>query len=190
MSRPLRYSEVLISFSMDNQWTSFSKLGKLPLVLDLVVAGSQQTRILIDGGSGLNLVFTSTLKKMGLDISKMLTPSRAPFYGIVPGNAATPLGSVVLPVTFGTKDNYGTEYMKFEVADSGSSYHAILGRPALAKFMAVPHYVYLLLKMPGKIGVLTLCGDLKKSYDCDHEAIEYATTSHVPEPSAELLAAA
>jgi hypothetical protein len=52
---------------------------------------------------------------------------------------------VVLPVTFGTKDNYGTEYMKFEVADSGSSYHAILGRPALAKFMAVPHYVYLLL---------------------------------------------
>jgi hypothetical protein len=35
---------------------------------------------------------------MGLDISKMLTPSRAPFYGIVSGNTATPLVSVVLPV--------------------------------------------------------------------------------------------
>jgi hypothetical protein len=57
-----------------------------------------------------------------------------------PGNAATPLGSVVLQVTFGTKDNYRTKYIKFEVADFDSSFHAILGRPALAKFMAVPHY--------------------------------------------------
>jgi hypothetical protein len=86
---------------------------------------------------------------MGRDISKMLTTSKAPFYGIVSGNAATPLGSVVLPVTFGTRDNYRTEYIKFEVADFDSSYHAILGRPALAKFMAMPHYDYLLLKMPG-----------------------------------------
>jgi hypothetical protein len=50
-----------------------------------------------------------------------------------------PLGSVVLPVTFGeTKENYRTEYIKFEVADLETSYHAILGRPAIAKFMAVP----------------------------------------------------
>jgi hypothetical protein len=62
------------------------------------------------------------------------------------------------------------------VADFDSSYHAILGRPALAKFMAVPHYVYLLLKMLGKTGVLTLRGDLKKSYNCDQEAIEYTMT--------------
>jgi hypothetical protein len=93
---------------------------------------------------------------MGLDISKMLIPSKASFYGIVPGNVATTLGSVVLQVTFGTKDNYHTEYIKFEVADFDSSYHDILGRLALAKFMAVPHYVYLLLKIPGKTVVLTL----------------------------------
>jgi hypothetical protein len=74
---------------------------------------------------------------------------------------------MVLPVTFGTKDKYHTEYMKFEVADFDSSYHAILDRPALAKFIAVPHYIYLLPKMPGKTGILTLCDDLKKSYDCD-----------------------
>jgi hypothetical protein len=55
--------------------------------------------------------------------------------------------------------------------------------------MAVPNYLYLLLKMPGKTGVLTLHGDLKKSYDCDQEAIEYATTSRVPEPFAEVLVA-
>ncbi|XP_025801484.1 uncharacterized protein LOC112880977 [Panicum hallii] len=127
---------------------------------------------------------------MGLNISKMLTFSRAPFYGIVQGNTATPLGSVVLPVTFGTKDNYRTEYINFEVADFESSYHAILDRPALAKFMAVPHYIYLLLKMLGKASILTFHGVLKKSYNCDQEAIEYTATSSVPEPSAEVCTAA
>jgi hypothetical protein len=55
------------------------------------------------------------------------------FYDIVPGNAAIPLGLVVLLVTFGeTGENYETEYIKFEVADFETSYHAILGRPAIA----------------------------------------------------------
>ncbi|XP_025819269.1 uncharacterized protein LOC112895527 [Panicum hallii] len=82
------------------------------------------------------------------------------------------------------------ECIKFEVANFESSYHAILSRPALAKFMAVPHYVYLLLKMSGKIGVLTFRGDIKKLYDCDKEAIEYASITRVPEPSAEVFVAA
>jgi hypothetical protein len=90
---------------------------------------------------------------------------------------------------FGGTTNYLTEHIKFEVADFESSYHTILGRPALAKFMAVPHYVHLLLKMPGKTGVLTFHGDLKKSYDCDQEAIEYAATSRVLEPSAKVFVA-
>jgi hypothetical protein len=90
---------------------------------------------------------------------------------------------VVLPVTFGMKVNYRMEYIKFEVADFESSYHAILGKPVLAKFMAVPHYVYLLLKMPGKAGVLTFHGNLKKSDDYGQEVIEYATKSRMPEPS-------
>jgi hypothetical protein len=113
-----------------------------PLVLDPVVAEVKLTRVLIDGGSGLNLIFASTLKKMGLDFTNKLTPSKAPFYGIVPSNAAHPLGTVVLPVTFGTRENYSTEFIKIEVANFESSYHAILGRSALAKFMAVLHYVY------------------------------------------------
>jgi hypothetical protein len=188
--RPLRWSEVPISFSRDDQWTSFSQPGKFPLVLDPVVAEVRLTKVLIDGGSGLNLIFASTLRKMGLDFTDMLVPSKSPFYGIVPGNAAHPLGTVVLPVTFSTRENYRTEFIKFEVTNFESSYHAILGRPALAKFMAVPHYVYLLLKMPGQSGVLTLRGDLKKSYDCNQEAIQYASTTRVPDASGQVLAAA
>jgi hypothetical protein len=114
-----------------------------------VVTGSRLNKVLIDSGSGLNVLFTKTLKKMKLDITHMLTKSTSPFYGIVPGNAAIPQGSVVLPVTFGeTRENYRIEYIKFKVADFEMSYHAILGRPAIAKFMAVPHCTYLVLKMP------------------------------------------
>jgi hypothetical protein len=188
--RPLHWSVVPISFSRDNRWTSFSEPGKFPLVLDPVVAEVRVTKVLIDGGSGLNLIFASTLRKMGLDFTDMLVPSKSPFYDIVPGNVAHPLGMVVLPVTFGTRENYSTEFIKFEVANYESCYHAILGRPALAKFMAVLYYVYLLLKMPGLSGVLTLRGDLKKSYDCNQEAIQYASTTRVPHASGEVLAAA
>jgi hypothetical protein len=148
------------------------------------------TRVLIDGGSGLNLIFASTLRKMGLDLTDMFIPSKSPFYSIVPGNAAHPLGTVVLPVTFGTRENYRIEFIKFEVANFESSYHAILGRPALAKFMVVPHSVYLLLKMPGRSRVVTLQGDLKKSYDCNQEAIQYASTTRALDTSGEVLAAA
>jgi hypothetical protein len=88
------------------------------------------------------------------------------------------------------KDNYRLEHIMFEVANFESSYNAILGRLALAKFMAVPHYVYLLLKMPGKIGVLMFRGNLKKSYDYDQEVIEYAATSCMLEPSVEVFTVA
>ena len=77
--------------------------------------------------------------KMGLNYMSLLTPSKAPFYGIVPGNSSTPIGSVTLLVTFGIEQNIRTEYIMFKVADFASFYHAILGRLALAKFMAVPH---------------------------------------------------
>jgi hypothetical protein len=106
--RPLRWSEVPISFSRDDQWTSFPEPGKFPLVLDPVVAEVRLTKVLIDGGIGLNLIFASTFRKMGLDFTDMLVPSKSPFYGIVPGNAAYPLGTVVLSVTFGTRENYRT----------------------------------------------------------------------------------
>ena len=60
------------------------------------------------------------------------------------------------------------------MADFESSYHAIFGWTALAKFKAIPHYLYLLLKMSSPNGVLSFRGDLKRSYDYDTEAIQIA----------------
>jgi hypothetical protein len=105
-----------------------------------------------------------------------MTVCDRPFFGIVLGKAAYPLGLVSLPVTFGMEDSCNTEYLNFEVTDF-KSYHAILGCPMLARFMAIPHYTYLVLKMPGLNGILTVYGGLIVSFQCDSEALHIVTTN-------------
>jgi hypothetical protein len=55
--------------------------------------------------------------------------------------------------------------------------------------MAVPHYTYLVLKMPSPVCVLSLQGDLKISHDCDTKAVEIAFTNQVPNAMMEIYAA-
>jgi hypothetical protein len=52
--------------------------------------------------------------------------------------------------------------------------------------MAVPHYTYLVLKMPSLAGVLSLQGDLKISFNCNTEAVELAATNQVPNAMMEI----
>lgn len=103
-----------------------------------------------------------------------MRPCSEPFHGIVPGTTSIPVGQITLPVTFGTKENFQTEHIRFEVVDFDTAYNAFLGRPALAKFMAVPHYTYLVLKMLGPQGVISVKGDVKQAYKCDQESGQQA----------------
>jgi hypothetical protein len=52
--------------------------------------------------------------------------------------------------------NFYTETLTFEVVGFSGTYHAILGRPAYAKFMAVLNYTYLKLKIPSPKGIITV----------------------------------
>jgi hypothetical protein len=72
-------------------------------------------------------------------------------------------------VQFGTADHFCTDYVNFVVADFEGTYHAILGRPVITKFMAIPHYRYLVLKMPTKKGVLTLRGNVFVAYTYEED---------------------
>jgi len=105
-------------------------------VVSPVVSQVSLAKVLIDGGTALDIIFASTLESMGYDMTS-LVPSDQAFYGVIPGAGLTPAGRVTLPVTFGTRDNYCTEYVNFEVAEFETSYHTILGRPSLAKFMTM-----------------------------------------------------
>ena len=88
------------------------------------------------------------------------------FHGVIPGKKAESLGQIALDVVFGDSKHFRKEKLTFEVVDFQSAYHAILGRPAYARFMARPCYVYLKLKMPGPKGVITVTGDRKKAEEC------------------------
>ena len=61
------------------------------------------------------------------------------------------------------------ETLTFEVVRFHGTYHAILGRPCYAKFMDVPNYTYLKLKMPGPRGVITVCTSFQCTYECEVE---------------------
>ena len=67
------------------------------------------------------------------------------------------------------------EVLTFEVVDFLGSYHAILGRPCYVRFMAIPNYTYLKLKMPGPNGVITVSSAFSHAFTCDHEHYELAT---------------
>jgi hypothetical protein len=113
----------------------------------------------LDGRSGLNLLYTETYDTMGLSRSA-IRPSGALFHRVIPRLQAVPLGQVNLPIMFGGQANFFMEMLTFEIADFPSAYHAIQGRPCYAKFMAIPSYTYLKLKMPSPRRVITIEGDL------------------------------
>jgi hypothetical protein len=129
----------------------------------------------MDAGSGISLIYAKTLKAMSISLES-LKLTDCSFHGIVPGSANYPLGKIELNVCFGDSGNYRREKLEFEVMDWPSQYHAILGRPAFAKFMAVPHYAYLTLKILGPKGIIMVQGSFKVSNTCDKEFNRMAQT--------------
>ncbi|KAK1619826.1 hypothetical protein QYE76_025343 [Lolium multiflorum] len=114
-------------------------------LIEAQIGGFKMSKVFMDGGSGLNLIFVDTIKSMGITM-RMLEETDTCFHGILPTSPAYSLGKVYLNVVFGEPDNFRKEKIEFEVVNWESQYHAILGRPAYAKFIAVPHYAYLKLK--------------------------------------------
>ena len=58
-----------------------------------------------------------------------------------------------------------------------SPYHAILGRPAYASFMARPCYVYLKINMPGPFGPITVDGRQYMATECDEQHIKFINSA-------------
>jgi hypothetical protein len=139
-------------------------------------------KVLVDGGSSINVTFPRTLLGLGVAL-KELHESDTPFFGIVPTEGEYPLGHIYMHVTFGTPEHYRTEFLRFEVASFDCGYNAIIGRPGLAKFMAIPHYSYMILKIPGPQGIITMRADFQGTAKCFRVAIQAALTTKPPTTS-------
>src|SRR6187399_651556 len=161
----LKWSKTLITFDQSDHPAHIATPRRQALVVDPVIEGTRLTRVLMDRGSGLNILYAATLRDMGIPMSK-LRESNTRFHGVIPRKKADSLGQITLDVVFGESKNYRKEKLTIEVVDFNSAYHTILGRPAYARFMARPCYVYLKLKMPGPNGVITVTGNHQKAEEC------------------------
>ncbi|XP_051219672.1 uncharacterized protein [Lolium perenne] len=142
------WSNQSISFSKADHLKAVPRPGHAALVLEAQIGGYNMSKVFMDGGSSLNLLFASTMNAM----------------------------------VFGTSSNFRKEKLEFEVVDWESQYHAILGRPAFAKFMAVHHYAYLKLKMPGNNGTtITVHGSFSRPDNCDRDFQKIASKFGVKE---------
>jgi hypothetical protein len=169
----LDWSDKPITFDQADHPNHVPSPGKYPLVVDPVIGDVRLTKVLMDGGSSLNIIYAETLGVLRVDLSSVRAGA-APFHGIIPGKRVQPLGQLDLPVCFGTPSSFRRETLTFEVVGFRGTYHAVLGRPCYAKFMAVPNYTYLKLKMPGPNGVITVGPTYKHTFECDVECVEYA----------------
>ena len=132
----LNWSDTSIIFDKRDHPRQVPRPGHSALVLDAQIGGFDMSKVFMDGGSGINLIFASTLRAMNLSTTN-LAASEISFHGIVPGEQNYPMGKIGLDVVFGTEKNFRRERIEFEVVDWPSQYHAILGRPAFGRFMAV-----------------------------------------------------
>src|SRR5438128_1902498 len=93
-----KWSEAPITFDRSDHPDNIPHPGRYPLVLDPIVRTVKLNRVLIDGGSGLNILFTKTLDDIKIPRSE-LNRSSSPFHGQLPGTLVIPLRQITLPVT-------------------------------------------------------------------------------------------
>jgi hypothetical protein len=149
----MKWSTSKIGFDEEDHPTSTKGVGTIPLLCTPTINNIAVNRTLIDGGAGLNIISVEVFEKMQVPYHRLM-PTR-PFFGVTKGST-TPIGQVRLPVTFGTRDNYRTESLDFDVTYIVLPYNAILGYPALARFMAETHHGFNVLKIPGANGMITM----------------------------------
>jgi len=100
----LKWSESAITFDRQDHPELIPNPRSYPLIVDPIIAETRLTKVLMDGGRGLNILYAETLALMGISMSRMRNDT-SPFHGVVPGHRAHPLGQIDLPVCFGTPTN-------------------------------------------------------------------------------------
>jgi hypothetical protein len=146
-----KWSHVQITFTeADIKLTSF--LHTDAMVITAHIDKWNVTRVLVDNGSQAEILFLPTFEQMGFN-TKQLKEASKPKIELV--------GSISLPVSFGTLANAHNEYITFDMVDMSYPYNAIFRRCLLNTFEAALHSLYLCLKIPTTQGVISVHGSQK-----------------------------
>ena len=96
----LCWSESLITYDQRDHPSHIARPGRYPLIVDPIVLKKHLTKVLMDGGSGLNILYVDTLDAMCIPRIELRAAS-SPFHGVTPGAQAYPVGQIDLLVMFG-----------------------------------------------------------------------------------------
>jgi len=94
----LKWSEVPIQFDIRDHLVNLYDGPLLPLIIKPYISNYKVGQTLVDSGSGLNLLFATAYDSLGLP-RKTLRLVKEPFYEIMPGMSAYPIGRIDLQVT-------------------------------------------------------------------------------------------
>ncbi|XP_034202236.1 uncharacterized protein LOC117617090 [Prunus dulcis] len=149
-----------------------------PMIIRAEIADYDVGRVLIDTGSSVSVIFVEAFREMGISdnqVDRQLTPLLS-----FSGDLVQPIGSVRLPITFGTSPRRATTYDQFLIVDCPTAYNVIVGRTALTKIKAhlSPHM--LLMKFPTPNGTGAIRGNQLSARTCYATALK-ATSFKLPD---------
>jgi hypothetical protein len=110
----LKWSDSSITFDRSYHPEHVPQPGRCLLIVDPIVGTKRLTEVLMEKGSGLNIMYAETIDAMDTDQAR-IRPTGAPFHGIMLGKQAKTLRQIDLVITFRTPSNYRTETLTFEV---------------------------------------------------------------------------
>lgn len=102
------WSAYPITFDRREHPTRTRHGGSATLALDPIINGYHLTKVLTGVGSSLNPIYSDTMKKMGIDLSR-IKPSNTTFKRVIPGIEGCCSDTVNLEVVFGSPDNFCNE---------------------------------------------------------------------------------
>ncbi|KAG7599567.1 Transposase MuDR plant [Arabidopsis suecica] len=126
-------------------------------VITLDVANFEVTRCLIYTGSSVDLIFLSTLQRMGISKADIIGPP-APLVAFT-SDTSMSLVNIKLPVLAAGVP----KIVEFIVFDRPAAYNIIIGTPWIHQMKAIPSTYHQCVKFPTLGGIGTIRGDLETS---------------------------
>ncbi|VFQ59847.1 unnamed protein product [Cuscuta campestris] len=146
-----------------------------PLVITMDMGGVNVSRVLVDTGNSVNVLYLDAFEKLKL-CRTQLEPLKTPLFGFT-GDSMEAEGSILLTSKLGTCDKVIHKQMRFVVVNIKCVHNAILGRPEINKARGIISMAHLCMKFytPGGIGQVR--GDQKKARSCYLEAVKKMTNA-------------
>lgn len=133
-----------------------------PLVIKLSIGNAIVSRVLVDGGSNMDIMFWSALQRMG--INKWLISPVSTQIHVFDGAKVTPVGTITLPIY----TTYIVLMVKFFIIDTLKTVNAIMGREWIHLIKGIVSTLHQVLRCqsPNRLYTINIKGDQTRNHGC------------------------